>query len=204
MDQIGSINLIPGTTAHCYDVSIDHKRYLIDAGMKGSGRKIVEYYNRLNAKPDVVLITHYHPDHIGGLSFVKESFNPSIFVPDGEIEVVRGRAHVVPARSFRSRYIASMLKTNPVEDVIPISALTDENVHVISTAGHTPDSRSYHFPSLNAIFVGDSALINKGVIDINKAFTLDYSKAMKAIDSLKKMRGTVAYPGHGASYTIGQ
>ena len=204
MVQVGAINLIPGTMAHCYDISIDRKRYLIDAGMKGSGRKIVEYYKGLNAKPETVLITHYHPDHIGGLSLIKDAFNPSIYVPDGEIEVVRGRAHMVPAGSFRSKFISRMVKTTPVEGIMPVSAMEDENVQVIPTPGHTPDSRSYFFPSLNAMFVGDSAILSKGIMSINKGFTLDYNRAMKSLESIKKMRGTMIYAGHGESYTAGQ
>ncbi len=204
MNQVAALNLITGTMAHCYDVSVENKRYLIDAGNKGSGRKIVEYYKTRNAKPDIVLITHYHPDHIGGLFIVNEAFNPDIYVPDGEIDVVRGRAQMVPAKSFVSKLISRMMRAVPVEHIMPLSALTDPNVKIYHTGGHTPDSMSYYFSALNALFVGDSAIMKKGVIGINKPFTLNYDRAMKSVAEIKKMRGVIAYPGHGISYTIGK
>ena len=80
----------------------------------------MEYYNALKTKPDIVLITHYHPDHIGGLSLVKETFNPVIYVPDGEIDVVKGQKKMTPASSLMSKFVATVMKSKPVKDVRPV------------------------------------------------------------------------------------
>lgn len=200
MEVVNSFTLIPGTMANCYDVSYNGKRFLIDAGTKGSGKKIVEYYNALKTKSDIVLITHYHPDHIGGLSLVKETFNPVIYVPDGEIDVVKGQKKMTPASSLMSRFVATVMKSKPVKDVRPVSELKYDGIKVIKSNGHTPDSTSYLFTSLKALFVGDAAMKNGETVTVNRGFTLDYNKALSSIQTLSEEKEATVFPGHGKPF----
>ena len=160
----------------------------------------MEYYNTLKTKPDIILITHYHPDHIGGLSLVKNTFNPVIYVPDGEIDVVRGQTKMTPASSFMSRFVAAVMKSKPVKDVRPVSELKFEGIKVIKSNGHTPDSTSYLFTGLMALFVGDAAMKNGEKITVNRGFTLDYSKALSSIQILSEEKEATVFPGHGKPF----
>ncbi len=200
MEVANSFTLIPGTMANCYDVSFNGKRFLIDAGTKGSGKKIIEFYNTLRSKPDLVLITHYHPDHIGGLSLVKEEYNPAIYVPDGEIDVVMGKKKMVPAKSFLSKFVAVAMKSASVKDVHPVSEFKYEGVVVIKSNGHTPDSTSYLFTNLRALFVGDAVMKDGEEITVNKTFTLNYDEALNSIKTLSQEKEATVFPGHGKPF----
>ncbi|MHB1440099.1 MAG: MBL fold metallo-hydrolase [Cuniculiplasma sp.] len=202
MEFVNSFTLIPGTMANCYDISFNGVRILMDAGTKGSGKKIIEYYETLKAKPQMVLITHYHPDHIGGLALIKEKYDPQVYVPDGEIEVVRGEKKLTPAGSLISKLLAGMMKSQPVRNVKKVSELHMDGLKIIRTGGHTPDSTSYFFMDLRAIFVGDAAIMGKDGVGVNKGFTLDYEKAMSSIEMLKNEGDATIYPGHGKPFQI--
>ena len=202
MEYVDSVVMIPKTLAHSYDVTYDGKRILIDAGTKGSGRKIIQYYERLHAKPEIVLITHYHPDHIGGLSQIMERFNPHVYVPEGEMEVISGKRKMIPASSFISRLIARTSKIDKKDGLLPLGKFNLNGVRVIPTNGHTPDSRSFLFENLKCIFVGDAMYIKKGDIIFNKKFTIFPDKARASIEKIKSYHGYTVYPGHGNTFKL--
>ncbi len=202
MEYVDSIVMIPGTMAHCYDVNHAGMHILIDAGTKGSGKKIVSYYEKLHSKPDILLITHYHPDHIGGIPAIRDAFHPKIYVPEGEKDVISGKRKMIPANSLISKIISRTAKMNKNEGLIPMSEFSMEGVKVISTAGHTPDSRSFVFENMKSIFVGDAAIKKKDKIIYNRSFTLFPDKAEKAIKTLKSYEGYTIYPGHGSVFKI--
>jgi len=192
-----NIELIDGTMANCYSVNLDGKAILIDAGMKGSGRKIVDFYHNLGVSPEFVLITHYHPDHVGGLSIISDEFHSQIYVPDVELDVISGNSKITPARSFMSKFVSSMIRTKPVSDLNLASKLSLPGLQVVGTNGHTPGSTSYYFPAFKALFVGDAVNVKDGKMEINRAFTLDYPSAEKSRERILQFHGVTIYPGHG-------
>ena len=75
------IEKIDGAMANSYLIMIDGMNIIVDAGTPGSGKKITGYLEDHKIKPDAILITHYHVDHVGGLSRIYEKYHPEIFVP---------------------------------------------------------------------------------------------------------------------------
>lgn len=195
-----NIDLIDGTTAHCYSVTVYGRIVLVDAGMKGSAKRIINYYNDKQTKPDVVLITHYHPDHVGGLYRISEAFNPLIFVPDREMDVIMGKTRMVPAKSLISHIVASMAKIHPVGNVKPVSSLKLEGIQVVETPGHTPGSTSYYLEGDEAMFVGDAVNNTRDGLKISRAFTLDMEQAEKSRQIIMQHRARLILPGHGSPY----
>lgn len=203
MTTIGkNIDLIDGTMCNCYSVTFNDKNFLIDAGTKGSAKKILAYYAAVNKKPDVVLVTHYHPDHIGGLKIVHDKFKPEIYVPDSEMDVIAGRKKPAPSSTMMSRVVSNLMKTPSVTEIKPASKLSIEGLEAIKTEGHTPGSTSYHFSPLNAVFVGDALATKNGEPFVNATFTIDLITAAKSKDMLLSMNGVTIYPGHGEPLPI--
>ena len=202
MESVNSVVLIPKTMARCYDVDYGGRRYLIDAGTKGSGRKIISYYNEIGAKPIIILITHYHPDHIGGLKSIYEAFGPKIYVPDKEIDVVRGKKKMEKMDSIVSRLIPAISRIDGVESVMPVSSFKSDGIEIVDSGGHTPDSRSYKFTRLNALFTGDSALMKRDGIGFSNTFTLDHGAAQQSLEKIMNIHGITCYPGHGPTFRV--
>src|SRR5699024_502695 len=62
------------------------KNILIDAGTQSAGEKVVSYLKEMDVgKLDLVIATHPHADHIGGLIPVLNNFKVDKFVDSGKI-----------------------------------------------------------------------------------------------------------------------
>lgn len=194
------IDLIDGTMANCYSVRLGENTVLIDAGMKGSAKKIIMYYNEKKAKPEIILITHYHPDHVGGLHILTEEFKPDVFVPDREVDVITGKAKPVPTRSIMSHIVAGMARITPVGSVKSASELKIDGIHVVETPGHTPGSTSYYVEEDDALFVGDAVNNTRNGLQINKGFTLNLKEAEKSRQIIMEHEAKLILPGHGPPY----
>jgi glyoxylase-like metal-dependent hydrolase (beta-lactamase superfamily II) len=192
-----NVNLIDGTMANCYDVHINDVHILVDAGTKNSAKKIISYYNQMKSSPDYVLITHYHPDHIGGLKLILDNFKSDVFVPDAEVDVVLGKAKMIPAKTILSKIVSRMMKVEPVKDVKKASEIHMNGITVIETPGHTPGSTSYYFEKDGVIFVGDAITNKSGVPTINKGFTLDMKQAEKSKALILEKKPSIVLAGHG-------
>lgn len=201
MKYSDNIELIDGTMANCCVVKKSGKNILIDAGMKSSSKKIIEHFKETQEKPDIVLITHCHVDHIGGLFDLETQFHPEIFVPDREVAISKGIEKMPSSAGFASIF-TGIMKVRPVESVKSLSELKLEGVKIVDTKGHTPGSTSYYFESLKAIFVGDSIYEKGGRFEFNKSFTLDSENAEISLNKILEMHGITAYPGHGKPFVI--
>ena len=47
----------------------------------GDARPVLEYLNNHHRNLDAILITHHHPDHIGGVADLKQHFNCPVYAP---------------------------------------------------------------------------------------------------------------------------
>lgn len=195
-----SVERIDGTMANAYTFTVAGKEILVDTGTRGSGKKIIKYFRSKGTKPDIALITHYHPDHIGGLKEISDAFSPKIYMPDREVDVATGLAKIKPASTFMSKLVAKMMRIDPVKSVEPASSLSLDGVEVIETPGHTPGSTSYFLKDDNVLFVGDAVVNSKGSLTINKGFTLDMDRAKQSKQLIVDHEASIILSGHGEPF----
>ncbi len=197
-----NVEMIDGTMAHAYSISCGGKIYLVDTGTKGSGKKIIRFYESVGKEPDYVLITHYHMDHIGGLEQVMERYKPEVYVPSKEIAIIR---HEQPLPEGTPAFLKLFGKVPRISD---LSALrTSEEleapcVKVMETFGHTPGSTSYYFPDEGVLLVGDAVYEKNGELAVNKLFSLDLVAAEEGRKKIMSMKPVMILPGHGNPISI--
>lgn len=197
-----SIDLIDGTMCNVYVLKTAGKVIQIDSGMKGSAKKIIDYYSSNKIKPDIVLITHYHLDHIGGLKIVKDTYNPEIYASAIEIPMIEGKQSYPRPSSFAARLLFSMVKPPVIQGIKPLQDLSIEGVKVIESAGHTPGSVTYFLEPERMMFIGDAAGSANGNLVINEKYSMDLDSAKRSLEKIRSYSPVTILPGHGAPLKI--
>ncbi len=204
MKVTDGVELIDHTMANCYLFELGGENFLVDAGTKGTGRKILNYLKEKGSKLDYILITHYHPDHIGGLKEISDAFQCKIVVSPADAPVVTGKQKMPPTNSLLSKMVATMMRVQPVQNVTLTDELKIEGIEPVMTAGHTPGSVSYYLKSEDILFVGDAVVNSGGELKINRAFTRDLQAAEKSKEIILKHPAKIILSGHGEPYHKGQ
>jgi hydroxyacylglutathione hydrolase len=81
-----------------------------------------------------ILVTHHHPDHVGGVERLKARFGAHVYGPAGED---------IPARD-------TVLTEGDAIEVLGV------RFDVLDVPGHTRGHIAYHAPSIEALFCGDT------------------------------------------------
>lgn len=165
-------------SANAYLIRGDHNamedhNVLIDSGNCST---IVDEIKSINTgagkKPcNLIIITHNHFDHTGGVKFLKAAFD-------------------VPVAAFSRSAGADRELTD--NEIIKAG---DGFVQILYTPGHTTDSISIYCPTLKALFTGD---LQFDIKSPGGSYSLEYLLSIEKIAALKL---DIIYPGHGQPVT---
>ncbi|MFO7651314.1 MAG: MBL fold metallo-hydrolase [bacterium] len=147
---------------------------LVDAGNPGDGPKVLAALGRFGVAPEdvsLIVLTHSHFDHFGGLRFLKEATGAPVAVgradapylasganPPTKVETALGRVLVrlIPWRGPDPEMAVDA--EVPVDAELDLAAYGVE-ARVVATPGHTAGSLSVLLPSGEAL-VGDLVMRN--------------------------------------------
>lgn len=162
--------------------------------------ELERFIRERNLKLTKIFNTHGHIDHIFGISFLKNHFNPDFYFPSPDLPLllnvkIQSEMIGIPAPKI----------IQPDFDLYEFSSLKLNNfeIEIIKTPGHSPGGVCFYIKDLKAIFTGDTIFFESiGRTDLwggdsekllnsirTKIFTLD--------DDVE------IFPGHGPSTTVG-
>lgn len=160
------------------------KRFMIDCGGTDTASLVI--------KPDIILLTHAHIDHILSLRDFKQC---DIYVHKEEIPFLFDPGLNLSPQLIGKPYIFD----GDYKDYHDLPS--EYGIKVIHTPGHTPGSVSIQIDEY--LFSGDTLFL--GGIG-NTSFPLGNEREERI--SLQKLfelpPDTIVFPGHGARTTIGQ
>lgn len=178
------------------------KCYLIDSGVYGSEKQIIEYIRSIGrdvSELQGIFLTHAHPDHIGTAAWFQEHTGCRIYASQGErrwIEDIDLQFKERPIPNFYKLAGKSTVVDVVVKDGDIVSLEEDLELEVISTAGHSIDEVSYRLG--DCLFVGDAIPVRGDIpIYINKR---DESQTLQKIRNLKGIHNY--YPAWDCTYSV--
>ena len=152
---------------------------VVDMGTAGNGSKIADVVRTAGLSWDAVhhvILTHYHPDHIGSVG--------DVLGTAAKATAYAGAADIPQIKSPR-----------------PIKAVGDNDevfgLRVIATPGHTPGHVCVFDPAGSLLILGDAMNNIDKLSGPNPQYTADMTQAYQSVKKLAKLKFERAVFGHG-------
>ncbi|MBL01801.1 MAG: hypothetical protein CL774_04840 [Chloroflexi bacterium] len=184
-------NIIVGELyTNCYVISNNSECIIIDPGAEPD--KIIDFLESMKLTPKLLISTHYHADHVGGVKNLVEKYDVEFAIGKNDLNFLDAQ----PA------WVSNLISTyeKPISPNILLLGgetinLLDLDIKIISTPGHSPGSICIYIE--NSIFTGDTLFkngIGRGDLpggDINQEITSIKDKIFQLPNDID------VFPGHG-------
>ncbi len=188
------------STSVPYDSSIylvvSDRTMLVDAGTGEDPELPTKIGMLLNGRPlDMIVLTHCHYDHVGGVRAVSEKFShPPIYAGEADVPYLESAddRHILSGMFSSS---VGPIDTQPLKDGQSID-LGGTCFKVISTPGHTEGSICLYDAESKALISGDTVFENGfGRTDFPGG---SMTSMRSSISRLSNIDIRELYPGHGS------
>jgi len=210
-----AMQVIPGVhqiTHRCVNIIliVEGKLTLIDTGFRGSASRIADYISRLGRsveEVELIIITHNHLDHIGGLPALKKMTPARVAVHKDDLsEDESGLPYPGYLRRMMKLPLVSLFRplvyARPGDvdiqlaggEVLPPLG----GLEVIHTPGHTPGGISLFSAERKLLIVGD--MLNtrhRDIIPPAKMVSSDLPQAIEEVKRLAQLDFDTLCCGHG-------
>jgi hydroxyacylglutathione hydrolase len=206
MEIIPGIHQVDGVNGNCYIVIRDGLT-VIDTGIPGSGNKILAYIrNVLHREPAeirTVIITHFHMDHVGGITTLK------IAAPDVKVAIGKADAGYVSGqialpvhpgiKGLMLRIAGVVMSPGTFRpDILLDDGDRIDGLLCIGIPGHTPGSIGLLDESTGTFFAGDILRYDGNCLTEGPAgFTMDLGGSRRSIQKICALDFNILLPGHG-------
>ena len=201
MSRIRVKTMVVGTVAtNCYLVYDEETKraVIVDPGDRPD--EIADECKALDIKPEAILLTHGHFDHILAAPKLKEEWNIPVYAAEKELDVLADGAKNMMGTYYRKNFSLTPDVTVREGEKFELAGFTWT---VFETPGHTVGSCSYYIESEKVLFSGDTLFhMSYGRVDFPTGSSQDM------LDSVKRLLHTLpdevtVYPGHVDATTIG-
>ncbi len=200
---------------------------LIDAGMPYSAKDIIAVTESRfgeNNRPQAIILTHGHFDHIGGIIDLVKYWDVPVYAHELELPFLTGqKKYPDPDPTVEGGMVSKMSPIFPVEPIDlgnHIEVLPDDGSvpHLpefrwIHTPGHSPGHVSFFRDEDRVLIAGDAFVTVKQeylykvltqeqeISGPPRYLTTDWSAALESVKKLEALKPSVAVTGHGLPMT---
>lgn len=190
---------------------------LVDTGLPFAASRILSQLDARGFSPGQVkriLITHGHPDHVGGLPKLKAATGAEVIASSIERPVIEGKIPIPrpdkAALTFGQRLMVQPQTTNKpttVDREVTDGSLIEGilgGLEVIFTPGHAPGHISFWSASRSIVFVGDVIMPRFGKLRLPlAAVTVDMEQNKRSVKRIVDLNAETACFGHNTPIVRG-
>ena len=196
--------------SNVYLIDTGGELLLVDTGYKGKELLLIERVRSLGysaSRITAIILTHHHPDHIGGLAGLVKLTKAKVIAHAADAPIINGRLPQPgpsrPAWLHRASYpFNRMLATRPVDvdievidgDELPLAG----GIRILHTPGHTPGSICVFLKRSGVVFTGDLLAQRFGLKWPSIPFTADVDQLRHSVKKLTAHEFESACFGHGS------
>jgi len=200
MSKICVKSLLVGMVqTNCYLVYDEETKraVIVDPGDRAD--QIISECKSLELKPELILLTHGHFDHIMAAEAVRDEFGIKICACEKELEVLRDATKNMMIRYYRKNYTLEPDMTVKEGDTVEAAGFTWK---VLETPGHTIGSCCYYIEEAKVLFAGDTMFrTSYGRVDMPTGDGMAMLSSVKRLLTLPE--DVTVYAGHMGDTTIG-
>jgi glyoxylase-like metal-dependent hydrolase (beta-lactamase superfamily II) len=194
---------------------------IVDTGYPAYSDQAVSALEELGRKSSdikAIVLTHTHPDHIGGARNLVERTSAPVYVSRGEAPIASGERKpagpkgVVPVlwRPGMLRFVGhTVVSKGLTRATVPEAVAFDADdvldvpgkLRVVSTPGHSSAHSALLLESRGVLFCGDAmatlAVHTGETGPMIHPFNEDRARAVRSLDVIEPVQADVLLPGHG-------
>ena len=176
-------------SANCYIINLEKLVLIIDPGAEAE--KIIGFLDANYLKPDLIINTHGHFDHIEAVPGLQERYGIDFYIDPGDEEIITDP--VKNGSSIFGQNNLSLETYNLIDDAA-IKHFADNGIEIINTPGHSPGCIVIKIGE--NLFTGD--LLFKGSIGRTDLAGGSMNDMKNSLLKVKKMGNYLKiFPGHG-------
>ena len=186
--------------ANCYLLSLNERALIVDPGDEAA--KIITYLETKGLKPEAILLTHGHFDHIGALQAVQEKYNLPIYAHQAETVYFTNPDYNLSWKAGRTPIAIEDLSAFNFIKEDGMLELLDQVIEVRHVPGHSSGSIAFYLKANGIVLSGDALF--KGSIGRTDLINGNHEQLMNSIKTklFTLPDSTIVYSGHGAATTI--
>lgn len=176
-----------------------HSCLIIDPGEEG--RRLINHIEKRKLKPQAILLTHAHFDHIGAVDAIRDKYNVPVYIHERETKWLMD-----PSLNGSQYFgVGEMVRLKPANKIIAKEGqmtVGDFSFEVLETPGHSPGSISLYFREKGLVISGDALF--QGSIGRTDLPGGNHEQLLNSIHKklLSLSESTQVLPGHGPTTTI--
>jgi len=187
--------------ANCYILSVGERALIVDPGDEGN--RIITYLATNGLKPEAILLTHGHFDHIGALEAVMKQYEIPVYAHLAEKEYFTNADYNLSWKAGRAKIELTDLSTFQFIEVDGVLEIMDLPVEIRHVPGHSSGSIAFYFADDEVVISGDALF--SGSIGRTDLINGNHDQLINSIKTklFTLPDTTVVYAGHGPATTIG-
>jgi hydroxyacylglutathione hydrolase len=189
-----------------YIVETDEGLMAVDTGTPGNARHILRCVEALGRRPEaltVIVLTHWHVDHVGSAAELKRLTGAKVAVHPFDATIVAGGDLPPKGRRVMGLIVRLLRVRAVVADLLLAGGSEIGGFRVIDVPGHTAGSIALVKDGI--AFTGDALRGNRhgAVLPPDPSLSLDPEQAMASAARLRGFPLRLVLPGHGLPAVLG-